>query len=695
MNARQLFFTFGLTIALAAGRTLDASEVSGMDESIAKLKAEMAQNLAPEDGSRLARGLMQVARFWRADDGDAAAFEGFVRRQFAAGAPARDALLDRFERLFEQIDGHMTELTRELKVQADLDQGPILPVDELFAGYDPGAHLGDDAFANKLAFVVLLNFPLTTLDERLTQGESWTRRQWAEARLAQHFARRVPAEVSLELARVSAALDQYVAEYNIWAHHLVDASGQRFFPAGMKLLSHWNLRDEVKAQYAERAAGLKRQRLLQQVMERIVTQTIPAVVVDNPGVDWDPVANVVRPAADKDAESPRPLTGELTNAPEADTRYAMIEKAFEAARRIDPYSPTAPTHIARTFDESNEIPEPRVRAMLEQVLSSPLLARVARLIEARLGRKLEPFDIWYDGFMPRGRYPQAELDAICRKRYPTAQAFEADIPNILVKLGFPPDRAKTIAAHIAVDPARGSGHALGAAMRTAKARLRTRVGPDGMDYKGFNIALHELGHNVEQTISLNDVDHTLLAGVPNTAFTEAFAFVFQARDLEVLGLGGPDAGTQALLALNDYWMTCEIAAVALVDMRVWHWMYDHPQATPAELKQATLAIARDVWNRYYAPIFGRKDVELFAIYAHMISNFLYLPNYPIGHLISFQIDERMRRAGSVGTEFDRMARVGRVAPDLWMKQAVGNAVGPEALLAGAERALAEVKTAKR
>ena len=44
--------------------------------------------------------------------------------------------------------------------------------------------------------------------------------------------------------------------------------------------------------------------------------------------------------------------------------------------------------------------------------------------------------------------------------------------------------------------------------------------------------------------------------------------------------------------------------MALVDMRVWRWMYAHPDATAAELREATLAIARDVWNRYYAPVFG-------------------------------------------------------------------------------------------
>ena len=63
------------------------------------------------------------------------------------------------------------------------------------------------------------------------------------------------------------------------------------------------------------------------------------------------------------------------------------------------------------------------------------------------------------------------------------------------------------------------GHAFGAARRGDKAYLRTRVEKGGMNYKGFNIAVHEMGHNVEQKFSLNDIDHTLLQGVPNTAFT--------------------------------------------------------------------------------------------------------------------------------------------------------------------------------
>jgi hypothetical protein len=199
--------------------------------------------------------------------------------------------------------------------------------------------------------------------------------------------------------------------------------------------------------------------------------------------------------------------------------------------------------------------------MLEAVLSSPLLKRTGELIETRLGRPMEPFDVWYNGFRPRGTYSAAELDAITKKRYPTARAYEEDMPNLLVGLGFEEARAAELAANIVVEPARGSGHAWGASMRDAKSHLRTRVGPDGMDYKGFNIAVHEMGHNVEQTISLNDIDHYLLNGVPNTAFTEALAFVFQKRDLQLLGLSPPDEKDQALQVLNDYWGAAEIAAV--------------------------------------------------------------------------------------------------------------------------------------
>src|SRR5580692_3095573 len=664
---------------------------SWMNASTTKLKNELTAKYGAQQKTRLDRGLHQVAEFWRAEDGDATVFEEFVRTNFAGDLLTLDTMFNRFQSMLEQLDGHMQEIRREFNQQSDLDLGPVLPFDEVLAGYDPSAHVLDDFFNNKLAFTVLLNFPLTTLDERLKYGPDWSRRQWAETRLAERFDKRIPADVNLAISEAASEAGQYISQYNIWMYHVVNNQGQRLFPPKMRLLSHWNLRDEIKADYTDPQTGLAKQRAIQQVMERIVTQTIPQAVIDNPSVDWNPVTNEVKPAAAKDADSTK-TTANLTNAPEPGTRYAMLWKTYTASRKADPYSPTAPTLIDRRFNEDREIPEVRVKAMLEQVLSSPLAVQTGKLIESRLGRPLEPFDVWYNGFRPGSKFTEAQLDEMVARKYPTAAAYQKDIPNLLMHLGFSPEKAQYVANNIIVDPARGSGHAMGAGMRSEKAHLRTRVEKTGMNYKAFNIAVHEMGHNVEETFSLNEVDYTLLSGVPNTAFTEALAFVFQGHDLELLGLPAPDAKAQAEKTLNDFWGTYEIAGVALVDMAVWHWMYDHRQATPKQLDQATVQISKDIWNRYYAPVFHKNDVVLLGIYSHMIDSFLYLPDYPIGHLIAFQIEEQMKKAGSIGPEFERMAKEGRVIPDLWMENATGRPVGPEALLEATQKALAAAKT---
>jgi hypothetical protein len=685
-----MFALLALSLLARAPGAAQTVQPAWAKDAIAKLDASFGASMTAPAHENLVRGMNQVASFWRTEDGDAAAFDAFIRENFAADDAARDTMFNRFEYLLEKLDGHMGEIGREFRSQSDLVRGPVLPFDEAFAAYSPSAHITDDFFANKIAFVVLLNFPLTTLDQRLADGERWTRRQWAEARLAARFSKRIPADVNQAISQAEAVSGSYIADYNIWMHHLLTNDGKRIFPAKLRLLSHWNLRDQIKADYSEPKGGLERQRMVQQVMERIVTQTIPAVVVNNPHVDWNPYKNTVAAAAATDTDTPVPAGMKITPDPEPDTRYAMLLQTFTASAKADPYSPTAPTLIARRFDEGREIPEPRVKAMLEEVLSSPMVKQVAKVIEKRLGRPLEPFDIWYNGFKQRGAYTEAQLDAMTAKKYPTAEAYKADIPNLLVQLGFTKERADYLANNIAVDPARGSGHALGAGMRSAPAHLRTRVEPTGMNYKGYNIAVHEMGHNVEQTFSLNDIDHTLLQGVPNTAFTEALAFVFQGHDLELLGLPKPDAKGEAMKILNDFWGTYEIAGVALVDMGVWHWMYDHPHATPAELKAATIGIAKEIWNTYYAPVFGKKDVVLLGIYSHMIDSFLYLPDYPIGHLIALQIEEQMNKAGSIGAEFERMAKAGSIAPDLWMKNATGAPVGAAAMLEATKRAIAAI-----
>jgi hypothetical protein len=659
--------------------------------------AGLADALARQHGepqrSRIERGLRQVSLLWRPQDGDEQALRAFAQEWFLSDPQRLDALFERFESALEQVDGYFLDLGRELRRWSELEIGPQHPVDQVFAGLDLSAHSSEDFFQSKLAFVALLNFPLPDLAGMLAQGRSWTRRQWAEARLTRRFALRPSAEAAQARAKASADSQAYIAGYNLWMHHVLAAGGKRLFPPGVRLIAHWNLRDEIKAQYAD-PSGLPRQRLIRAAMERIVAQTIPRAVIDDPRVDWDPESNAVTlsPSAEVEADkmkaqgkrAPQPS---VSSEREPDTRYERIVANFQAARRTDADSPLLPTEIDRKFDLEREIPEAQVRSLLEAIVASSLVPRVAALVQKRLGRPLEPHDVWYSGFLPRAKHPEEELSKRTRSRYPDAAAYKKDIPRLLQGLGFSAERARFFDSHIVVDAARGAGHAMPSARRGDDPHLRTRVNPDGMDYKGYNIAVHEMGHNVEQICSLYLVDHTLLSGVPNNAFTEALAFTFQHRDLELLGLGRPDESSERLRVLNDFWATWEIAGVGLVDMAVWRFLYAHPQATPAELREATLGIARELWDRAYAPVLGGKGSGLLAIYSHMVGELLYLPDYPLGHLIAFQLEQKLRDA-RFGEEFERAAAFGRVTPDLWMEHATGSPVSAQPLFDAVERALA-------
>jgi hypothetical protein len=649
---------------------------AAVDGAVARLVAIHG----PSQTERIRRGVTQVAQRWWEEDGDEAAFAAFCETSFIAEPSALAATFARLERVLEQIDGHLHEVRRELLTPSDLDTGPVTAADRLFADFDLSVHTDDDLFKTKVAFLALLNFPVHTLGDRLVQGGAWSRETWARSRMMDRFAERAPAAVLQTITEALARADRYIAEYNIRLDRLVTPDGQRPFPEGLRVISHWGLRDELASHYGE-PDGQVKQRMIRRVMERIVRQEIPVVVIDNPEVLWCPETNEVRPL--QGAVVPK---GAMWSEREPDRRYVVWLDNFHAARALDAYTPTAPSAITRSFETERQIPEKEAEALLVSVLGSQEVKDLAALISRRLGRPLEPFDIWYSGFKPRAARPEAELDRIVSARYPTVASFQQDLPGILGRLGFAPDKARWLADRIVVDPSRGAGHAMGAVRREDKAHLRTRIPATGMDYKGYNIAIHEFGHDVEQTFSLGGIDHWFLNGVPNSAFTEALAMIFQDRDLEVLGVAAP-ADSRDTEALGALWATYEIAGVALVDARAWHWLYDNPDATPPQLREAVLGAAREVWNRYYAPVFGIKDIEILAIYSHMVSYPLYLADYPLGHIIAFQLGEKLR-GPAFGVEFERVARQGRLTPDAWMKGAVGEPISTRPLLAATRHALA-------
>jgi len=120
-------------------------------------------------------------------------------------------------------------------------------------------------------------------------------------------------------------------------------------------------------------------------------------------------------------------------------------------------------------------------------------------------------------------------------------------------------------------------------------------------------------------------------------------------------------------------------------MKVWEWLYAHPYATAAQLKEAVVTIAREVWNSYYAGVLGGENETLLGIYSHMIDYPLYLPNYPMGHLINFQIEQQVR-GKNLAEEIDRMYLQGSIIPQLWMRKAVGSPISIDPLLTATNEA---------
>lgn len=636
------------------------------------------------DTALISRGVKQVADLWNENDGTELDFQTFVSNLYVGTPEERQMLYDRLVHIIEQCNQSTDNLNNLLQAPTTLvGNGEPTSVDWIISGYNPMAHFKEDMFANKIAHICILNFPYYSLEEKNTFGKRWTRQEWAYARLGDIFHSRVPGNIAAAYSQTLSQAENYIASYNIMMHCLRNERGEQLWKEPMALLSHWNLRDELKSNYANISNAHEKQEMIYQIMLRIIRQEIPECVINNDQLLWCPTNNSVSGHPDSNIQL------EVDISREPDTRYQQIINIFHALQAVDVHRTDAPSHVLRTFNEDLEIPIEEVESLFIQLIQSNEIKRVANIIHKRLGRDLRPYDIWYDGFKSRSSISEDHLTTLTQQRYPNATAFQHDIPRMLMELGFTPEKAKEVASHIVVEAARGSGHARPCLGRKQPARLRTRIGTKGMDYKGYNIAVHEFGHNVEEVISLYDIDYYSLAGIPNTGFTEASAFLFQERDLQLLhNTTQSQHHSEELFDL--LWGMYEIMGVSLVDMRMWQWLYAHPKTTAAELREAVLTIATEIWNEFYAPILGEKDSPLLGIYSHMVGYALYLPAYPIGNIVQYQLEEHLAKCKTStewAKEYTRIYQQGRLTPDVWMRGAVGQPISIQPILKAVRKQL--------
>ncbi len=663
------------TASATATATADAVAPFTLADAPTRAIANLLAKHGETQRAAIEAGVARVAARWSAKDGDAAAFEDFCTKHFVSDAAERTRLLARLESALEQIDGHLYEMRRTLRRHHDLRGDEFPGVDDILAQFDPSPDLSEQMYKQKVAHLCLLNFARPTLAIMLADGPAWNDAGWAAARVAQNFGPRIPVDLADRARKVSFDSGSFVSHFHVPVGGMVDANGKRWFEADRKLIAHWLVREEIKAGYGD-PDGLAKQRALSWVMARHIDGTIPARVMSGEEKrDWNPEKNTVA------GGDPGELLGLV--------RYERWIANFRMAREFDPLYPNEPTAIARKFALEREMPESEVEQLMIALLEAPVRKDLAAFLAKRLGRALEPFDIYFEDIVEAK--PAEEMNAAVKQRFANVKEFESKLPTVLRELGFSAADADFLGTRIKVEVAKGAGHAMRPHLEGYGAWLRTSSLDNELGWDGFDTAMHELGHNLEQLCSTYFVSRPALRGVPNTACTEAFAFLYQSLAKRVLGM--EDAAELDKQFAVDSVITmlsaCQIAGPSLLELRAWRWLYANPEATAAALRTEVLRIAEDLWTRFYERDFGKDGYRILAAYQHMIGHPLYLPDYTLGHMMSHQIRSYMR-GKDLATETKRITSLGSLTPDLWMRRAVGTPVSAAPLASDAAAGLRQL-----
>jgi len=624
--------------------------------------------LAKRFGARfspdITRGVRCCARVWPWAKSDAAEFVEFCEKHYHPPGRARIRLLHRLDEIMHLVGGSFKVIAKTTRAGLDMADGDLTPAEELFGAFSAGTHLGEDLRTFRVAALAQLNFG--TDDLRPPK----TRAAWAARRLARVGRTVIPAELSAEASMRGAEIDRFVSGFNLHLDKIEYLDPSVHFPQGTVRISHWGLRDFMTSLNGQ-AQALPRQRAIRDLLRRVVVGEIPREIIDNPRTRW---SQPERAISQNGQVKPATLLGPL--------RWEKFKQAYDVQRRIDPHTPFG-NIIDNKFKLEREIPEEKVVQILTSILSAPVAERVARLVEQKLERPIEPHDIYFKSFQAGAKKPPLSFDI--RKRYPDAKSLTDAIPEILVQLGFSRPRAKWIGARIKVDNTRSAGHAWEPGLRHDQARLRVRVDPAGVSEEEFSTFMHELGHCTEQVLTSYAMDYKSLWGVPNIAFTEAFAFTFQDKADFILGRKRrPDPD---LTILQRFWEVFEISGPALTEIRFFHWLYRHPAATAADMHAEIRRIGDKIWKDFYARIFGPEGYGLMSVYSHILWCSFYLADYSLGYVIAYQV-RKFLAARKFAPEMERMCALGSIYPESWMKAAVGQTISANPLLRDAEAACA-------
>ena len=646
-----------------------------MDLPIEATAAVLIERHGQAEAARIHAGVERVASRWTPADGSDEEFARFCQDYYVADPADRQRLLARLETVVTTTHGHLYEISRTAGQWTEFAGDQLPGVDELLAAFDPAPDLAQQLYVQRIAFLILLNFEPPTLETMQREGRGWSTDQWVAARLTRGLPPRIPGDVQSAVRHKQIAAKNWIYSFHPRVGAMVDADGNRLYEPDTTLLPHWKVRDEAIQAY-DGPDALPRQRALMWCMRRCIDGTLPNVLLErDPDGPWDPQANTI---------GGKPVRETIGL-----TRYEHWLELFQAEQLLDRYYPEHPTALARSWKLDREIPPERAEQVLVDLLKSPVRARLYALVRDRLGRPLEPHDVYFD--RPFKRAPAEELDAAVAKRFKGLNDFERQLPTILREVGFGDADADWLASRIRVERSRDAGHSTPPGLPEYGPWLTTSLQRGRFNFAAYGTATHELGHAVEQSVSVGRARRPALKGVPGSCAVEAVANVFCDRRFKLVGvkLSTEDIEPLDQLTIESMLASCQMAGPALLELRAWRWLYDHPDATAEQLRIAVLQIATDVWSEFFEPYFGPDPYYLPAAYQHMIGYPLYLANYVLSD-IALQQMRAYVRGKDVASELMRWYTLGRFTPDVWMERAVGAPLSVEPFLRDTERVLAQL-----
>lgn len=646
------------------------------DVSTKKVQEELINKYGEQNRERILKGTTQLAKNWRKEDGNNEDFIRFCIENYLN----EDELKSNFERIkinLEVQNGYLSKIRYRFNESESFTYTTEVKADKFFRKSLPSAN----PYKEKLALFIQLNFPFYSFDEKKENAKFWNREKWAMVRLGDIYSERQDPDFEAESEDEVKEFQKYIGRYFFRMDHICMPDGSFPFTKPLTLHSHFGLRDNLKEEYT-RQGGLERQEIIGKLIDHITAGTIPSEIIQDSSTIWNPWTNELYRIEKGKQE-------EIEFKPEDTKRYAGLLAEFKNKSSYDKLYPGESTALKRTFENANLTME-EVETLLRNFLSDPVIASTGKLIARRLGRPLQPFDIWYSGFQAQSDFPADMLDSLTRAKYPNPMALQKDLPSILIKMGFPASEASYIGQHTIVRPIISGGYSDQPAMRGDTALMTTVFNSNGLDYKAFRISMHELGHVVCGIYSTRDMDYSTLADVPTSSITEGIAEMIAFKNTEGLGLKQKSFEERKdMLSLASLWYMVDLGGQSLTEIETWKWMYANPNATPEELKASVLNISEKIWNEYYSPVFGGiKDQHILAIYNHFITGSMYLFNYFLGDMIMFQLYDAFM-PDNLAAGLKEACREGQTLPQLWMEHAAGREMSMEPILRTAREAISK------